>query len=77
MNHDFGLRENKPNQTQTNPTCRGVASGEAGSNPISPPSPPNALWEKVEPTRPYVQVAVLMGRLVWTGLFYRPIPFDH
>ncbi len=23
-------------QTQTNPTCRGVASGEAGSNPISP-----------------------------------------
>jgi len=24
---------------KTNPTCRGVASGEAGSNPISPPSP--------------------------------------
>jgi len=24
--------ENKPN---TNPTCRGVASGEAGTNPIS------------------------------------------
>ncbi len=24
----------KPKQTQSNPTCRGVASGEAGSNPI-------------------------------------------
>ncbi len=23
-----------PIQSQTNPTCRGVASGEAGSNPI-------------------------------------------
>jgi len=28
----FRLEQNKPN---TNPTCRGVASGEAGSNPIS------------------------------------------
>ena len=27
----------KPIQTQTKPTCRGVASGEAGSNPIPPP----------------------------------------
>jgi len=32
INRDSGLRQNKPN---TNPTCRGVASGEAGSNPIS------------------------------------------
>ncbi len=33
----FRLEQNKPNtnpiRTQTNPTCRGVASGEAGSNP--------------------------------------------
>jgi len=28
---NWKLGENKPN---TNPTCRGVASGEAGSNPI-------------------------------------------
>jgi len=35
--------QNKANQTQfkakTNPTCRGVASGEAGSNPISKGAP--------------------------------------
>jgi len=34
---NWKLGENKPNtnpiRTQTNPTCRGVASGEAGSNP--------------------------------------------
>jgi len=30
------IKANKmPKQTQTKPTCRGVASGEAGSNPIS------------------------------------------
>jgi len=29
----------KPIQTQTKPIYRGEASGEAGSNPISPPSP--------------------------------------
>ncbi len=36
---NWAIFENKPNsnpiQTQSNPTCRGVASGEAGSNPIS------------------------------------------
>jgi len=35
-----GHRQNEPNTNpiygKTNPTCRGVASGEAGSNPISP-----------------------------------------
>jgi len=35
---NWKLGENKPNtnpiQTESNPTCRGVASGEAGSNPI-------------------------------------------
>ena len=35
---DWTLGENKPNtkpiKANTNPTCRGVASGEAGSNPI-------------------------------------------
>ena len=34
---NWTLFENKPNtkpiQTQTNPTCRGVASGEVGTNP--------------------------------------------
>jgi hypothetical protein len=30
-NDIFAVPENKPN---SNPTCRGVASGEAGSNPI-------------------------------------------
>ncbi len=50
------------------------------TNPIKPnftPVASYALWEKVEPTRPYVQVAVLVGRLVWAGLFYRPISVDH
>ncbi len=41
-----------PKQTQTNPTCRGVASGEAGSNPtcselVCPACP--ELVEGVEP----------------------------
>jgi len=29
------LRRRGKNKAKTNPTCRGVASGEAGSNPIS------------------------------------------
>ena len=39
------------NQTQTNPTCRGVASGEAGSNPTCSElaCPELACGELVEP----------------------------
>jgi len=44
---NWKLGENKPN---TNPTCRGVASGEAGAKPISKESNEdlsrtNKLWE--------------------------------
>jgi len=34
-------------QTQSNPTCRGVASGEAGSNPISKDALSQVLFNRV------------------------------
>ena len=55
--------------------------GDSGkTNPIKPnftPIASYALWEKVEPTRPYVQVAVLMGRLIWAGFLGKLISVDH
>ena len=76
LNAQINVASVKTMDYENKPRLRTPAK-QTQSNPISPPSPPTRFWEKVEPTRPYVQVAVLMGRLILLGLFHRPISVDH
>ena len=66
-----GSNKTNPIKPNTNPTCRGVASGEAGSNPISKGAPMPKVSScvfKAEFSRKPFAVRAQAGRLQYVAL---------